>query len=149
MKNRISNVVSSDKYVLNLKPAINYSVISFTLIIFLIYFWIKSNSWIFLIISIAPLVVLIAFIYPIILKQSVEISGNSVVFSFRYKPSLRANIADSLYQIVEKDGELEHFRFKINSHDLQITPLGYINGEKLLNQLKAIIKKRVSCRICG
>lgn len=141
MKNKKVNMSNISKYPPKLKPVKRTSTISFLIIVFLFYKWIKLGSLLYLILCIFPLIVFIAYFYPVYLKQSIEIDKNNIIFSFRFKPSLKAKVAESLYQIVVRNGEMERFRFKIKSYQLQVSPLGYVNGEKLLYQLKTILKK--------
>jgi len=70
-----------------------------------------------------------------------KINHGGIMFLSRFKPPLEAKLSDYLYQLIGKDGEIKRFRFKIYSPDLQMTPLGCKNGERLLYQLKSILEK--------
>ena len=117
------------------------AVLFFSLTILFLMKWRSSDSpwylWLFLI----SVFVFIVFLRPVIENRRVRIENGNVTFLHRMGVPLTFSIAESLYEIVTKDDEIKSFRFEIKKRKIQVSPEGYKDGDKLMKEIKDVIKR--------
>ncbi|MBT4289085.1 MAG: hypothetical protein HOD92_17300 [Deltaproteobacteria bacterium] len=118
-------------FVPNLFSGIIILLILVGLLILFLYNWFSSNNIWYLIVSIFPLIGIVAFGRPVLFCQHVKIDGKLIIIHYWTGKGHTANVSKSLYQIVLKDDEILSYRFQIDNRRFQITPRSYINGAEL------------------
>lgn len=116
-------------------------VLLFFLTILFFMKWRVSDSpwclWLFLV----SVFIFIAFLRPVIENRRVRIENGNITFLHRIGPPLTVSIAESLYEIVTKDDEIRSFRFETEKRKIQVSPRGYKDGDRLMKQIKDVIKR--------
>lgn len=119
--------------------AVSLVALSVTLVCFLR--WQDTNSiWQIVLASLSALV-FIAFIRPVIEGRRVSIRKDRITLYCRPFGPKTFNVADTLYQIETKDDAVRSFRFSVNGKPIQISPMAYTDGEKMLDRIMAIVSK--------
>ena len=116
-------------------------VLSFSLTILFFIKWRISDSPWYLWLCLVTVFVFIAFLRPVIEKRRVRIENGNITFLHRMGSPLTVSIAESLYEIVTKDDEIRCFRFATEKRKIQVSPEGYKDGDRLLKQIKDVIKR--------
>jgi len=116
-------------------------VLSFALTILFFVKWRVSDSPWYLWFCLVSVFIFIAFLRPVIENRRVRIENGNITFLHRIGPPLTVSIAESLYEIVTKDDEIRSFRFETEKRKIQVSPEGYKNGDRLMEQIKDVIKR--------
>jgi len=116
-------------------------VLSFALTILFFVKWRVSDSPWYLWFCLVSVFIFIAFLRPVIENRRVRIENGNITFLHRIGPPLTVSIAESLYEIVTKDDEIRSFRFETEKRKIQVSPKGYKNGDRLMEQIKDVIKR--------
>ena len=118
-----------------------YTVISGALSVFFLVKLLTSPSLWYLVFLIVPLFCFLGLLYALVLNQRVILHGNTVTILRRMHTPLTDTVADALYQIIVIHGAMSTFRFRFHNGQQasQISPSVYKDGQKLLEQLTAII----------
>ena len=124
--------------------SIIFLVIAFGLSILFVSELLESNSIVYYVLLFCSSIVFASLLYIIILNQRVIIKDNKITLLYGIRPSLTGDIADVLYQIVIKKDQIAHLRFSFENgkKNARISPQVYKDGDKLLAQLKIIIKRK-------
>jgi hypothetical protein len=110
------------------------------------FFFIKllttASLW-YLLFLILPFLFFLLSINILVLNQRVILQGHTLTILRRTKKPLTANVADALFQITMRMGDMYKFRFFFDNGQrvADITPSVYKNGDQLLKQLTAIIEQ--------
>ncbi len=116
-------------------------VLSFFLTILFFMKWRISDSPWYLWLCLVSVFIFIAFLRPVIEKRRVRIENGNITFLHRIGVPLTVSIAESLYEIVTKDDEIKSFRFETEKRKIQVSPKGYKDGDRLMKQIKDVIKR--------
>ncbi len=103
--------------------------------------WRISDSPWYLWFCLVSVFIFIAFLRPVISKRRVRIENGNITFIHRIGPPFTVSIAEALYEIVTKDDEIRSFRFETEKRKIQVSPKGYKDGDRLLKQIKDVIKR--------
>ena len=103
--------------------------------------WRISDSPWYLWLCLVSVFIFIAFLRPVIENRRVRIENGNITFLHRIGPPLTVNIAEALYEIVIKDDEIKSFRFETEKRKIQVSPKGYKDGNRLMKQIKDVIKR--------
>jgi len=129
-----------------------HAIISCALSAFFFIKFLTTTSLWYVILLVFPLLYFLGLLHALILNQSVVLQGSKITILRRRQTPITANIADSLYQISVKKGVMFSFRFRFHNERTvaQITPSVYKNGDKLLQQLTAIIdQEKIAVNMVG
>ena len=132
---------SSEYYQPRLESLTATLTISFFLTVLFFINWLISGSGWYLGFCLIALVIFIAFIRPILMKQRVRIENGNITFLNRIGPPLTVPIAESLFEIVSQDNEVKSFRFQTEKRRMQVSPQAYKEGYRLMEQIKTVIKR--------
>jgi hypothetical protein len=138
-----SRKVSEERceYLAKTNIAILPAIITGALSVFLLVKLLTPVSLWYLILLILPFLFFLLCMNILVLNQRVILQGHTLTILRRTKKPLTANVADALYQITMRRGDMYKFRFHFDNGQrvADITPAVYKDGDKLLQQFKTII----------
>lgn len=112
----------------------------FQTILFFVKWRISDSPW-YLWLCLVSVFIFIAFLRPVIENRRVRIENGNITFLHRIGSPVTVSIAESLYEIVTKDDEIRSFRFETEKRKIQVSPKGYKDGDRLMKQIKDVIKR--------
>jgi hypothetical protein len=139
----VSRKVNEERceYLVKTNIAILPAIITGTLSAFLLVKLLTTASLWYLILLILPFLFFLLCMNILVLNQRVILQGHTLMILRRTKKPLTVNVADALYQITMRRGDMYKFRFHFDNGQrvADITPAVYKDGDKLLQQFKTII----------
>jgi hypothetical protein len=119
------------------------------LLFYLLYSWNQSGGWIYLLLSILPLIAVIGYGKPLIFLQHVVIGDDkTITIRYWFGEGYTEKISKALYEIlVTKDDKIRSYRFRIQNRHFQVSPCIYQHGEDLSEILEPFTKmKKINVR---
>jgi len=103
--------------------------------------WFAHDSLGYGILGFLALIGFVVFGFPVLNKQVVTVRGASITFSSRWGVLCVCKMPDDLSQIIIKDEKPVTFVFKVGNSSVQVSPLGYKNGDQLLDYFEKAMRK--------
>ncbi|MCJ7602815.1 MAG: hypothetical protein MUO63_15125 [Desulfobulbaceae bacterium] len=103
--------------------------------------WRESGTWYFPFLAVFSIVVLIACARPLIENRKITVGEGYVVILQRFCKPVRLDISENLFQIVVKDDAIRSLRFKSGKKFIQISPMGYKDGNEISEKILSDLKK--------